>query len=284
MWPKQRFAVHQLSAGLDEAVAIVGSGLGKFQNMSVLLEARRLSPSEIETYFRDGFMKYGQILTDEEVNEAREYVNQMVASLKPGERPEGFDMTHTKHEFMFDLCRHPRVLDVIEQFIGPNIVLFASHLICKPGGDGKAAPWHQDSTYWPLAPMRIMTLWLAIDEATTENGCMRVIPGTHTVGELAHSQQNTDENLLHLGLDISEFADEPIIDCVLKPGECTFHEARLVHGSSPNTSSKRRAGYTMRFMPVTTRLDRSTEAFYASHPLYLLRGEDRDGMNQYVNG
>src|SRR5581483_11034444 len=251
--------------------------------MCAMQLARKLSKEELDEYRRTGFMKYGQIISDDDVNRAREYVDEMVAGLKPGERPEGFDMTHTKHPFMLDLCRHPNILDVVEQFIGPNIVLFASHLICKPGGDGKAAPWHQDSTYWPLEPMGVMTLWLAIDEATVENGCMRVIPGTHTLGELAHKSEDTAENLLHLGLDITPFAHLPIIDCELKPGECTFHEARLVHGSAPNRSPKRRAGYTMRFMPVTTKLDRSKESFYQNHPLYLLRGEDIHGVNQYVN-
>lgn len=251
--------------------------------MTTSLQVRQLSDADVNQYHIDGFMKFGQILTCEEVDEARAHVDEMVAGLKEGERPEWFNMTHVNDEFMYDLCRHPRILDVVERFIGPNIVLFASHLICKPGGDGMAAPWHQDSTYWPLEPMEIMTLWLAIDEATTENGCMRVIPKTHTLGELAHEERDTSENLLHLGLDITRFEGHEIVDCVLKPGECTFHEARLVHGSSPNTSPKRRAGYTIRYMPVTTKLNREPGSWYENHPLYLLRGQDANGNNEYVN-
>ena len=144
-------------------------------------------------------MKYGKVLTDGEVVGLREHVDEMVAALAEAQRPEGMDMLHLRDDYMYRICSHPRILDVIEQFIGPNIVLFASHLICKPGGDGKAAPWHQDSTYWPLDPMEVMTMWLAIDEATSENGCMRVIPGTHTLGELAHEQQET-ESLQRRGL------------------------------------------------------------------------------------
>lgn len=247
------------------------------------MPAPRFTSEVIDAYRRDGWMKVGKILTDEELGEVRDHVDDLVARLKPGERPENFDMLHLKDPYMMDLCRHPRILDLIEQFIGPNIVLFASHLICKPGGDGKAAPWHQDSTYWPLEPMEIMTLWLAIDESTPENGCMRVIPGTHTLGELDHVQQDTDANILHLGLDISRFSDRPIIDCMLAPGECTLHEARLVHGSAPNTSTKRRAGYTMRFMPASTKLIRDRERFYENHPIFLLRGSDPEGNNQYAN-
>jgi ectoine hydroxylase-related dioxygenase (phytanoyl-CoA dioxygenase family) len=246
------------------------------------LSSRMLSFAEIEAYKREGWMRYGAILSAAETAELRSHVDDLVANLPPGKRPEDFDMIHTWDSTMMSVCQHSRVLDLIEQFVGPDIVLFASHLICKPGGDGKAAPWHQDSTYWPLEPMEVMTMWLAIDPATPENGCMRVIPRTHTLGELAHDQQDTTGNLLHLGLDVSAFADRLIVDCVLEPGECTLHEARLVHGSSRNTSPMRRAGYTMRFMPATTRLRRDP-GFYESHPLYLLRGADEALANTYVN-
>src|SRR2546426_172787 len=72
-----------------------------------------------------------------------------------------------------------RLLDIAEQFLGRNIALFASHYIAKPPRDGQPVLWHQDGSYWPLQPMEVVSMWLAADDSTPENGCMRVIPQTH---------------------------------------------------------------------------------------------------------
>jgi ectoine hydroxylase-related dioxygenase (phytanoyl-CoA dioxygenase family) len=246
------------------------------------MEARTISPAEMARYQQDGWMVYGPILMPEELEGLRTHVDRLIASLPAGKRPEAMDMAHVGDDFLLGICSHSRILDVVEQFIGPDIALFASHLIAKPKGDGKAVPWHQDSTYWPLEPMRVMTLWLAVDESTVENGCMRVIPGTHRMGPLNHQDvKNLSESVLHLEADPRQIREEDAVDVVLRPGECSFHEPDLLHGSQPNHSEKRRCGYTMRFMPAGTRMRR--EGYWEDHPLYLLRGEDRAGVNRYVN-
>ena len=97
----------------------------------------------------------------------------------PGVRPE-----HLHHHllardpFMHRLVGDERLADMAEQFLGPNIALFAAHYIAKPPGDGRAVQWHQDGSYWPLEPMEVTTLWVAGTASTIENGCMRVLPGT----------------------------------------------------------------------------------------------------------
>ena len=80
--------------------------------------------------------------------------------------------------FMHRLVGDERLVDIAEQFLGPNIALFAAHYIAKPPGDGRAVQWHQDGSYWPLEPMEVTTLWVAGTVSTLENGCMRVLPGT----------------------------------------------------------------------------------------------------------
>ena len=99
------------------------------------------------------------------------------------------------------LISDSRLLDVAETFIGPNIALFASHYISKPPTDGRPVLWHQDGSYWPLAPMEVTTLWLAVDDSTPANGCMRVIPGTHRM-ELHEMQRSNDiPNVLSSHMD-----------------------------------------------------------------------------------
>ena len=98
----------------------------------------------------------------------------------PGVRPER--LHHhllARDPFMHRLVGDERLVDIAEQFLGPDVAMFAAHYIAKPPGDGQAVQWHQDGSYWPLEPMEVTTLWVAGTPSTVENGCMRVLPGTH---------------------------------------------------------------------------------------------------------
>jgi len=242
---------------------------------------RNLTPDDIAAYYRDGFMRYGRILTEEELSDVRAYVDRLIANLPPGKRPENLNMPHVDDPYLLRLCSHPRILDVIEKFIGPNIVLFASHIISKRQGDGLPIPWHQDAAYWELEPMKVMTLWLAIDDSTVQNGAMRVIPGSHLWGKIQHVPYTVKEQVLDQEMADIKLDESKAVDVELKAGECSLHEPLLIHGSKPNTSTMRRCGYTMRFMPPETKLLRTGR--YKDHPLYLLRGKDARGTNTYVN-
>ncbi len=242
---------------------------------------RTLTQKDIVDYYSEGYMKFGRILNDDELAEVRAYVDDLIAHLPPGRRSENINMPHTEDAFLLKLCSHPRILDVIEQFIGPNIALFASHIISKRQGDGLPLPWHQDAAYWALEPMKVMTLWLAIDDSTVENGCMRVIPGSHKWGLIPHVPHRVKEQVLDQEMADINLDESKAVDVELKAGECSFHEPFLIHGSKPNTSTKRRCGYTMRFMPPETKLIRSSR--FSNHPLYLLRGKDAKGTNTYAN-
>src|SRR5437868_845741 len=196
----------------------------------------------VRQFERDGYVLFRNVLDADLIGEASEHV----ASLQtqhPGLRPE-----QLHHYFMTDdafwvrLISDDRLLDIAEQFIGPNIALFASHYICKPPGDGQPVLWHQDGSYWPLEPMEVVTLWLAVDDADRENGCMRVLPGTHKTG-LQEMKRRTDvANVLSSGID-PEFVDESkAVDFVLKAGSVSVHHPNIIHGSEANRSSRRRGG------------------------------------------
>ncbi|MEJ5251099.1 MAG: phytanoyl-CoA dioxygenase family protein [Chthonomonadetes bacterium] len=242
------------------------------------MQARKLTPAELKHYEEQGYLVYGKILTDEELHELRTYVDDLIASLPPGRRPEGLDHPHFDDPYLMKWCQHPRILDVVEQIIGPNIVLFSSHFIAKPGGDGLPVPWHQDATYWPLSPMKVVTVWLAVDDSDAENGCMQVIPGTHRMGAVQHHRVDDPSRYV---LDLETEVDESkAVDIVLKAGEMSLHDAWLLHGSKANHSPRRRCGYTMRYMPTEVVLDRTK---WPDWKLWLVRGEDREGNNRYEN-
>lgn len=246
----------------------------------MLSAARKMTSQEIERYSKDGYLNYGPILPPEEMEGIRAYVQELITCLNPKVRPENMNMPHLVDRYFIDLCSNPRLLDVVEQIIGPDIVLFACGLFCKPKGDGKEIPWHQDGIFWPLDPMKITTLWLAVDDSTLENGCMRVIPGTHKLGKIEHVGSG-EGKALHLYLDESHFDVAKSVDIELKQGSCSFHEAFTIHGSNPNNSPKRRCGFTVRYMSAEAKFDR-TEWPDPNQPLFLLRGEDKWNHNEYA--
>ncbi len=91
----------------------------------------------------------------------------------------------------------PSLLDVVEQIIGPDIVLWASAIFCKPAATGLEVPWHQDGQYWPIRPRATVTVWMALDDVGVDNGCMRVIPGSHQLGEFSHELSAREDLVLN---------------------------------------------------------------------------------------
>jgi hypothetical protein len=238
----------------------------------------RATPEQVAFYREHGYLKFGRIFTRAEMDALRLHVDEMIAGLPPGRRSEELDAPHFADPWFFRYLAHPRVLDVIESFIGPDIALWSSHLISKPQGNGKAVPWHTDGEYWQqrLQPMEVITLWLAVDDSTVENGCMRVVAGSHrdAAGGLGRYRAvDSSVNLFGSGIPDELVDPARILDLDLNAGECHFHDAWTVHGSNPNHSSKRRCGYTMRYMPASVVHEDAGQGW----KVYLLRGEDRTG-------
>lgn len=239
------------------------------------------SPTQVEFYRNQGYLKFGRILTAAEMDELRAHVDDMIAHLPEGKRPESLDVPHFDDPWLFRYLAHPKVLDVIQDFIGPDIVLWSSHFIAKPKGDGRAVPWHTDGAYWGsiLQPMNVITLWLAVDASTRSNGCMRVIPGSHRGASVGMDQyQGVDmaQHVFHAEIKRELIDEDEAVDLELAVGECHFHDAWTVHSSIPNTSAQRRCGYTMRYMPANVHFG-GDATWQRNHRIYLLRGEDRTG-------
>lgn len=188
-------------------------------------------------------------------------------------------------------CETPGILDMVAQLIGPDIALWNMSLFGKPAHNGKATPWHQDGEYWPIRPLATCTVWIAIDDSTVENGCLRVIRGSHRDKHLAKHRHNPNPDLtLHEELLSEEFDESRAVDIELEHGQVSLHDVYLMHGSQPNYSGKRRRGMTMRLMPTTSLYDRdvANEMYkqrgkinMAEHPVLLLRGVDRCGKNEF---
>lgn len=231
-----------------------------------------------EEYEREGVVIVRNVTDADLAREGLAHI-QWLLKKNPDLRPEQLhNNLMTNDAFWVRLIGDDRLLDIAEQFIGPDIALFASHYIAKQPLDGQAVLWHQDGSYWPLEPMEVTTLWLCLDESTAENGCMRVIPRTqHT--QLQQMKERRDVvNVLNSGIDDAFVDESKAIDIVLGAGDVSIHHPNVIHGSKANTSAKWRSGLTIRYIPTSTRIMRDGQWPSA----FLLRGQAVPGINTYL--
>lgn len=193
-------------------------------------------------------------------------------------------------KIFLDVARDERILDLVESAIGPDIILWSTHIFCKPAGDGREVPWHQDGHFWPIRPLATCSVWIALDEVTMENGAMGYIPGSHTDRKLySHHTDSSKALALNQVLDGDFYNPEDAEYNILKAGQLSLHDVYLIHGSPPNRSDKRRAGLVLRYMPATSFFDRNIVqekivVDFSNMPIWLVRGKDRHGQNDFSVG
>jgi hypothetical protein len=244
-------------------------------------QTSRLSPEQLKFYNDQGYLIYrDQVLPAEKFLGLKNHFAEILENLSADSQPEVMDMPHFLYPELYKWIFDNSVLDLVEPIIGSNIALFASAFLCKPKGNGKRVPWHEDSIYWKttLHPMEVVTIWLAIDSSTRENGCMNVIPGSHMTGKKGFSDYDpvdTEKNAFAEEITKAQLHTENAVAIELQPGMASLHDARLVHGSAPNHSTARRCGYTMRFMSSAVKFNH--EKCGAYHQIFLARGQDLAG-------
>ena len=251
-----------------------------------------LTSEELERYGERGFVFPTYRLPEATLADMRDRHDRLLAAHP--DRPDFHDLCADLLQMdlgFLEYARNDDILDLVAQVIGPDIAIWNMSFFAKPAEDGKRTPWHQDARYWPMRPMATCTVWVAIDDATTENGCLRFIPGSHRDRQVREHDATADPgNLLPLELPTEDFDETTAVDVVRQAGEISLHDAYLVHGSEPNCSPLPRRGMTMRFMPTTSHFDRELAAeidggrhghTLAERSIFLMRGTDQCGLNDY---
>lgn len=232
-----------------------------------------LSTAEVEQFREDGYVFPVDILSTEEVANIRDRLETEEArhggKLLPGQRSKG----HLLFKWLDDLIRDPRVLDPVEQLIGPNILCWNTLFWIKEADQKSFVGWHQDTKYWGLSSDKVVTAWLALSPASIEAGCMKVLPGSHVGDVLEHDENYNEDNMLTRGQELSiEPKEEDAVYMPLQPGQMSIHNYRIAHASGPNNAPDRRIGVSMHFMPP------ETEQIVGSwDSAALVRGEDSYG-------
>jgi phytanoyl-CoA hydroxylase len=229
-----------------------------------------LTNEQVDQYRRDGYLVFPNLFSREEIQALLSRLSAYVEDerpvpegvhfqIEPGVR-RGDAVAESKmdafrkveglveHDDVFgDYARDPKLMDVLIPLLGPDIKMFRDALMMKPARHGSAKPYHQDSAYWSIDPPNLASVWMALDDATLENGCMRIIPGSHTAGTMEHRQIDdfqVDESQLDLSNEIS---------VPLEAGGCLVFHSLLLHATSPNHSDSPRRAMITSYMSATSR-------------------------------
>ena len=252
--------------------------------MTTTIAEPRLTPQQVQAFRTNGYLIYDRpVLPQPKFDGLKACFEKILADLPAESRPEAMDVPHFMHPELFEWAFNEHMLDLVEPITGPDIALFSTHFICKPKGNGKRVPWHEDSAYWKgqITPMEVVTVWLALDPSTRENGCMMVIPRTHNEAQAGFSDYSpveTSQNVFPTEIIQSHRDDSKRVYIELQPNQCSLHDGRIQHGSDPNTSNIRRCGWTLRFTSTAVKYS----DFKGGHQVYLARGRDLGG-NTYAD-
>ncbi len=194
----------------------------------------------------------------------------------------------------FEFARIPEILDMVEQLIGPDFILWGMTIFGKPARVGKATPWHQDGDYYPIEPLETLTVWISLDGSTPQQGCMKYIAGSHREHRIySHHFEHREDYTLAQVIDDDQIDLSQARDIVLERGQISLHDVYLVHGSQANLSDRRRMGLVLRIMPASSfynhhcgkiKEEAGSPHGYSNRALFLLRGEDRSSRNDFSRG
>lgn len=240
---------------------------------SPVAEPATLTREQVSHFNQHGYVRPITIFNETEIAGHRAYFDRLLEqALADGGDSYSISTAHLKHGHVYDLLNHPRIIASVCDLLGPNVIGWGSHYFCKLPGDGKRIAWHQDASYWPLTPSKAVSCWLAIDDADTENACMRFLAGSHHHGHLTWRPSTPDEhNTLNQTVEDTEQYGAPI-ENILHAGQCSLHTDLLLHGSEANKSDRRRCALTLRYTTPDVRagMDWQEKGVVVS-------GEDKDG-------
>jgi hypothetical protein len=215
---------------------------------STVTEPRVLTREHIGHYNEHGYVKPIDLFDAPEIASVRAFFDEILTrTLRAGRTSYSIVSAHMKYGAVYDLLTHPRTVALAKDILGDDVIGWGAQFFCKMPSDGKIISWHQDASFWPLSPSKTVTIWLAIDDASQENACMRFIGGSHRLGHLTWRLSDDDEqSVLNQTVESPERFG-PVVYDELRAGQVSLHSDLLLHGSDKNLSNRRRCGLTLRY-------------------------------------
>ena len=227
-----------------------------------------------ERYRADGYLFPVDVFTATEAARYRrdlEALEARIAGDRLGNKAQ-LNYPHVIFRFASEMVRDPRLLDLVEQLIGPDILVWGATFFIKEPHSESYVSWHQDLRYWGLSDDQgQVSAWVALGPVTEANGCMRFVPGSHQGALLPHSDTHAADNFLTRGQTAAvEIGEDETVSVTLAPGQVSFHHGRLLHASGPNRSDERRVGLAINYIAAHVRQTVARKDFAMP-----VRGRDR---------
>ncbi len=237
---------------------------------------KALTAEQVESYRYNGFLSPFTALTPPETTACLaglERFERFIGLPVPKADMHWRSLTHACLPFYADLVRNPRILDVVEDLIGPDILVWTSTFFIKEANSPTFAAWHQDSTYFGLAPYEQVTAWVALTDASEQAGCIEVLSAHGKPRQMRHVPKRLANSINRTGQTITEPLDDSAASAMpLKAGQFSLHHTLCVHRSAPNNTPHRRIGLGINYIPAHVRSTGSRRM-----PAMLVRGSDRYG-------
>lgn len=206
---------------------------------------------QLNQYERDGFLSPIRVFSEQEARELRVQLETYEATHGSVMKSPYRNKPHLVFKWVAEVIRNPKILDLVESVLGPNLLVWGTNFFIKEPDDGTFISWHQDSTYWGLSRPDVLTVWIALSPSRRSNGAMKMMRGSHQLEQLPHTDTFEEGNLLTRGQKVDhEVAEEDVTWIELQPGEVSLHHVRIIHGSEPNKGPDRRVGLAIRFVPT----------------------------------
>lgn len=214
-----------------------------------------LTQAQIQDYNEKGYIAPIDVFDADEVAEIRTYFDNLLPkAMAAGWNNYEITNWHKYCRGVWDIVTQPKLLDYVQDLLGETIIVRHSHFFAKLPGDGKRVSWHQDASYWPLSPSKVVSAWLAIDDADLDNGALQIIPRSHLNAQVPFSKSAPEENnVLNQTVTNPERYGDPPVALELKAGQISLHSDWLLHSSEINRSKRRRCGFAMRFLSSDVR-------------------------------
>ena len=253
-----------------------------------MMRHNALAPTQIDDFWDQGYLIIGKLLDDELVASLQEEYDRLFAHAREDGRYRNLAIDDTgdvaekqkvqnqmlqitqmcERSILYrKLIYDDRILDIVENLIGPNIQLFHDQALYKPAGDGGPVFWHQDNAYWQCSPATLVSCWLTLDDVDVANGAMHLIPGSH-LQALDHERSATTGALLDIG---SQIDSTRAVAIDLPAGGLLVHHCQTLHYTPPNKTARQRRAFVIHCMEPGTRRSRNGQNIDVSFSNPMLR-------------
>ena len=238
----------------------------------------KLTTEQLDYYKNKGYISPVDALTSTEAKEIRDEIEKIEKNWPKALEGINRNYVHLISPVFNKVCLNKNILDAVESIIGKNILICGTTLFIKNPKEKGFVSFHQDAKYIGLEPHNWVTVWVAITDANENNGCMRMLSGSHKENLRHHEQKFDENNLLTRGQTIKNVSLDKTDPVILKAGQMSLHHPKIVHGSGLNYSDDRRIGFVIQSY-IGSNVDQVLGKMYVQKA----RGEDKYKYHEYSN-